>query len=79
MEAKWTVNGWYYVREGKREGPFTSNEMREIAGRTPFTAADEVLLGWRSGEELKFVPTKPAVFLRKPRSKSARSGRPVKS
>lgn len=78
MEAKWTIQGWYYVRDGQQAGPFSTSEMRELSIRIPFTSADEVFLGWQSGDEIRLVPTRTTIFLPKTRSKSTRSGRRIK-
>ena len=78
MEARWTIQGWYYVRDGHQAGPFSTSQMRELSTRVPFTAADDFFLGWQSGDQFKLVPTPAKVFLLKTRSKSSRSGRLIK-
>lgn len=75
MEAKWTVQGWYYIRDGQQVGPFSTSEMQDLSIRIPFTSADEVFLGWQRGDEIKLIPTRTTFFLPKTRSKSTRSGR----
>ncbi len=56
MTLPLTLRGCYYRHRGQQIGPVSCEELQRLRDTGEVQPSDEVLEGWQSGDEIKFLP-----------------------
>ncbi len=55
MGERWTLDGWFYLKAGKRIGPVTPDYIVYLIRAEELRPSDKVFQGWKKNGEYRWM------------------------